>query len=160
MILCIYALSIVLFLLSFLMLFASSLLLVNLAQSLSILLIFLRNQNCFTDFSIFFFQAYISFTSVLQMNMYAYSFVSDSLKPHGLQPTRILFIWNFPSKNTGVDCHFLLQEIFLPLGSNPCLLHLLNCQVDSLLQSHMGNPRTKCTMKEIYMTHQDRATGE
>ena len=29
----------------------------------------------------------------------------------------------FPGKNTGVGCHFLLQEIFLIQGSNPGLLH-------------------------------------
>ena len=29
----------------------------------------------------------------------------------------------FPSKNTGVGCHFLLQGIFPTQGSNPC--HLL-----------------------------------
>ena len=28
----------------------------------------------------------------------------------------------FPGKNTGVDCHFLLQGIFLTQGSNPCLM--------------------------------------
>ena len=30
--------------------------------------------------------------------------------------------WNSPGKNTGVGYHFLLQEIFLAKGSNPCLL--------------------------------------
>ena len=30
---------------------------------------------------------------------------------------------NFPSKNTGVVCHFLLQGIFLTQGSKLCLLH-------------------------------------
>ena len=29
----------------------------------------------------------------------------------------------FPGKNTGVDCHFLLQGIFLTQGLNPSLLH-------------------------------------
>ena len=27
--------------------------------------------------------------------------------------------WNFPGKNTGVDCHFLLQGIFADLGIEP-----------------------------------------
>ena len=36
------------------------------------------------------------------------SIVSDSLWLHGLQPTRLLCPWNFPGKNTGVGCHFLL----------------------------------------------------
>ena len=35
--------------------------------------------------------------------------VSESLQPHGLQPTRLLCPWDFPGKNTGVGCHCLLQ---------------------------------------------------
>ena len=31
-----------------------------------------------------------------------------------------------------MGCHFLLQEIFPTQGSNPCLLHLLHWQADSL----------------------------
>ena len=27
---------------------------------------------------------------------------------HGLQPARLLCPWNFPGKNTGMGCHFLL----------------------------------------------------
>ena len=38
----------------------------------------------------------------------------------------------FPGTNIRVDCHFLLQLIFLTQSSNPCLLHLLHWQVDSL----------------------------
>ena len=37
------------------------------------------------------------------------SVVSDSLRRHGLQPTRLLCLCNFPGKNTRADCHFLLQ---------------------------------------------------
>ena len=33
----------------------------------------------------------------------------DSVRPHGLQPTRLLRPWDSPGKNTGVGCHFLLQ---------------------------------------------------
>ena len=39
--------------------------------------------------------------------------MSDSLGPYGLKPTRLLCLWDSPGKNTGVDCHALLQEIFL-----------------------------------------------
>ena len=35
--------------------------------------------------------------------------MSDSVRPHGLQPTRLLHPWDSPGKNTGVGCHFLLQ---------------------------------------------------
>ena len=31
------------------------------------------------------------------------------LRPHGLQPTRLLHPWDFPGKSTGVGCHCLLQ---------------------------------------------------
>ena len=44
--------------------------------------------------------------------------------------------WNFPGKNTGGFCHFLLQGIFLTQGSN---LHLLHWQADSLPLSHLGS---------------------
>ena len=35
--------------------------------------------------------------------------MSDSVRPHGLQPSRLLRPWDFPGKNTGVGCHCLLQ---------------------------------------------------
>ena len=40
------------------------------------------------------------------------SVTSNSLSPHGLQPTNLLSLWNFPAKNAGVGCHLLLQGIF------------------------------------------------
>ena len=36
--------------------------------------------------------------------------MSDSLQLHGLQLTRLLHPWDFPGKNSGVDCHFLLHS--------------------------------------------------
>ena len=39
---------------------------------------------------------------------WSHSVVSDSLGPHGLQPTRVLHPWDFPGKSTGVGCHCLL----------------------------------------------------
>jgi len=35
--------------------------------------------------------------------------VSDSVRPHRQQPTRLPRPWDSPGKNTGVGCHFLLQ---------------------------------------------------
>ena len=52
---------------------------------------------------------------------------------------RLLYPWNFPVKNNGVSCHFLLQKIFPTQGSNPHLLNLLCWQADSLLLSHLEN---------------------
>ena len=37
------------------------------------------------------------------------SVVSDSVRPHRQQPTRLLCPWDSPGKNTGGGCHFLLQ---------------------------------------------------
>ena len=68
------------------------------------------------------------------------SVMSDSLWPHGLQPARLFCPWDSPGKNTGVDCHALLQGIFLTQGSNPCLLWLLHWQVGSLPLAPPGDP--------------------
>ena len=35
--------------------------------------------------------------------------MSNSVRPHRQQPTRLLHPWDSPGKNTGVGCHFLLQ---------------------------------------------------
>ena len=35
--------------------------------------------------------------------------MSDSVRPHRRQPTRLPRPWDPPGKNTGVGCHFLLQ---------------------------------------------------
>ena len=35
--------------------------------------------------------------------------MSDSVRPHRRQPTRLLCLWDSPGKNIGVGCHFLLQ---------------------------------------------------
>jgi len=37
------------------------------------------------------------------------SIVSDSMRPHRWQPTRLPHPWDSPGKNTGVGYHFLLQ---------------------------------------------------
>ena len=48
---------------------------------------------------------------------------------------------NFPSKNMGVGCHFLLQGIIPTQESNLCLLRLLRRKADSLPPSHLGIPK-------------------
>ena len=65
------------------------------------------------------------------------SVVSDSLQPHGLLPTRFLCPWDFPGKNTGVGCHFFLQEIFPTQGLNPDLPH---CRQMFYHLSQQGRP--------------------
>ena len=46
------------------------------------------------------------------------SVVSDSSRPRGLQPTRLLRPWDFPGKSTGVGCHHLLRSHFLGLSKS------------------------------------------
>ena len=41
----------------------------------------------------------------------SHSVMSDSWRPHGLQPFRLLHPWDFPGKSTGVGCHCLLHFI-------------------------------------------------
>ena len=43
--------------------------------------------------------------------------MSDSVRPHGLQSTRLLRPWDSPGKNTGVGCHFLLQCMKMKMKS-------------------------------------------
>ena len=37
--------------------------------------------------------------------------MSNSVRPHRWQPTRLPHPWGSPGKNTGVGCHFLLQSM-------------------------------------------------
>ena len=55
--------------------------------------------------------------------LFSRSVVFDSLQPHGLEPVRLLCLWDSPGKNTEVCCRFLLQRIFPTQGLNLCLLH-------------------------------------
>ena len=76
--------------------------------------------------------------------------MSDSLRPHGLYPTRLLCPWDFPYNSTGVDCHFLLQGTFPTQGSNPGLPH---CRQTLNHLSHQGSPYTYRYIQYLY-THQ------
>ena len=49
----------------------------------------------------------ISFSNAWKWK-WSHSVMSNSLPPHGLQPTRLLHPWDFPGKRTGVGCHRLL----------------------------------------------------
>ena len=57
-----------------------------------------------------------------------------TVQHYGLQPARLLCSWASSGKNTGVDCHALLQGIFLIQELNPCLLHWV-----LYYQRHLGS---------------------
>ena len=63
----------------------------------------------------------------------------DSLQPCRLLISRLLCPWDSSGKKTGVGCHFLLQGIFLTLGSKLCLLRFLRCR-QILTAELLGKP--------------------
>ena len=65
------------------------------------------------------------------------SVVSDSVRPHRRQPTRLPCPWDSPGKNIGVGCHSLLHGIFPTQGLNPGLLH---CRWILYQLSHQRSP--------------------
>ena len=75
------------------------------------------------------------------------SAVSDSVRPHRWQPTRLLCPWDSPGKNTGVGCHFLLQCIKVkseseipqscPTFSNPMDCSLWDSSIHGIFQARV-----------------------
>ena len=63
---------------------------------------------------------------------------SDSVRPHGQQPTRLTCPWDSPGKNTGVGCHFLLQ--YLKVKSESEVTHLCPTLSDPMDCSPPGSP--------------------
>ena len=60
--------------------------------------------------------------------------MSDSVRPHRRQPTRLPCPWDSPGKNTGVGCHFLLQCMKVKSESEvaqscPTLRYLMDCSL-------------------------------
>ena len=60
------------------------------------------------------------------------SVVSNSSQPHELQPDRFLCPWNSLGKNTGMGCHFFLQE--------KLNIHMQKIGIGSLYNSTHGLP--------------------
>ena len=52
---------------------------------------------------------------------------------------------DFPGKNTGLSCLFLLQGILPTLGSNPCLLRLLHCRQIFFFLNHWDTNEAQLT---------------
>ena len=71
--------------------------------------------------------------------------MSNSLRPGGLWPTRLLRPWDFPGKSSGVGYHFLLQGIFPTQGSNPGL----HWRASSLLSEPPGKPTLSRRIPEV-----------
>ena len=73
--------------------------------------------------------------------------MSNSVRPHRRQPTRLRRPWDSPRKNTGVGCHFLLQCIKVksesevaqscPTLSNPMGCSLPGSSVHGVFQARV-----------------------
>ena len=73
--------------------------------------------------------------------------VSDSVRPHRWQPTRLPRPWDSPGKNTGVACHFFLQCMKVksesevaqscPILSDPMDCSLPGSPVHGILQARV-----------------------
>ena len=77
---------------------------------------------------------------------FSHSVLSNSLRLHRLQPTRLLCPWSSPGKNTGVGSHAFLQGIFLTQGSNS---GLLRCRQILLQSEPPGKPIL--IIREVYI---------
>ena len=78
------------------------------------------------------------------------SIVSDSLRPHRLWATKLLCPWDSPGKNTGVDCHALLQGVLPTQELKSCLLLL---QTDSL-PPELSGKSCLCKIQDFEYNHQ------
>ena len=92
-------------------------------------LFFLINKTGLLVHYFYFFNTFLMIISVLLSNVnnrrwvspspftlccyccWVTSVVSDSVRPHRREPTRLPRPWDSPGKNTGVGCHFLLQRM-------------------------------------------------
>ena len=72
------------------------------------------------------------------------SVVSDSVRPHRQQPTRLPRPWDSPGKNTGVGCHFLLQCSSLGPGFTQVVLESFTL-VDRA--AHWNGTTDGCTLR-------------
>ena len=78
------------------------------------------------------------------------SVVSDSLRPHRRQPTRLLHPWDCPGKSTGVGCHCLLLNgmlvfhylyvLYYCLSTCQCKRHRFHPWVRKIPRRENGNP--------------------
>ena len=107
--------------------------------------------------------------------------MSDSVRPHRRQPTRLPHPWDSPGKNTGVGCHFLLQCMRVksesevaqsfPTLSNPTDCSLPGSSVCGIFQARVlewgaiafseGGAETHFPISQFYpQTGQDRLCSE
>ena len=78
------------------------------------------------------------------------SVMSDSLRPHGLQPTRLLHPGDFPGKSTGVGCHCLLH-LLQQYNSKASILRHSAFFTVQLLHPYMTTGRTIALTRRTFV---------
>ena len=78
------------------------------------------------------------------------SVASDSLRRHGLQPPGSSAHGDSPGKNTGVDCHALLQGVVPAQGIEP---RSPTVQADSLLTEPVVEGNISLLLVKKYFTN-------
>ena len=75
-----------------------------------------------------------------------------SLLQYHSSKASILLLWDFPGKNTGVVCHFLLQGIFPIQESKSCLVHLLDFRWRLYHLNHLESPKFWSTFAHFVLS--------
>ena len=89
------------------------------------------------------------------------SVVSNSVRPHRWQPTRLPHPWDSPGKNTGVGCHFLLQCMKVksesevaqscPTPRDPTDCSLPGSSIHGIFQARVLEWGAKRIIEELYL---------
>ena len=77
--------------------------------------------------------------------------MSNAPRPHWTVAHQLLCPWDFPGKNTGVGCHFLLQGTFPARGSNMPLFCFQHWQLDPLLLVPPRKPMAMCIFYILFL---------
>ena len=78
----------------------------------------------------------------LSLCLYMLSCVQLFRDPTGCSPTRLLCLWDSPDRNTGVGCHFLLQQGTCSPRDQSLCISWVSCIARRVLYmlSHEGSP--------------------
>ena len=93
------------------------------------------------------------------------SVVSDSMRPHKQQPTRLPHPWDPLGKNTGVGCHFLLQCVKVNSESEvaqlcPTLSDPMGCSLASAKTDSSWSENTQWVYMKIILGYMTELTSK